>query len=71
MNFEEEVSKWESHDEWMFASREAERLFFFEAGRQQGSQETVRECESYLRSAKYISAANFLRIHLAQHFGGE
>jgi hypothetical protein len=37
--FEDAKSKWESHDEWQFADRDAERMWFFLAGIELGKKQ--------------------------------
>ncbi len=49
--FEETVGDWESHDDWKFADKEAERRYFFEAGHRKGME------EAYLDIAKTLHTA--------------
>ena len=50
MTFENAIEDWESHDDWRYADRDAERKFFYLAG-QASAEKSIENfslaCESY------------------------
>ena len=45
--FEEVKSDWESHDDWRFADRDAERKYFYLAGLAEGRRQSAEIADSY------------------------
>lgn len=58
--FKNAVSEWESHDDWRYADRDAERLFFFKAGQEESARRADRnariKCAEICDRLKYSEA---------------